>query len=298
VIALCKAKERLAGEREQKGKPPLLRRLLPRTFILNEGESREKISAQETAARLKMCMNILRGAFFDTPGGRVAYEEMSGSKAYRDYVELSYSLKNIDPGELKSREEKIAFWINLYNVIVIHGVIELGIRDSVKEVWSFFKRVKYRIGDMPFSPEDIEHGILRGNRRAPHAVFRRFSKTDRRRAFSIKPFDPRIHFALVCASSSCPPIDVYTAENLDRELAISGRTFLNAGGIKIDRNKLKIYLSRIFKWYSRDFGETPAERLRVIAPYLYNEDDRAFLEENAENIKIEYQRYDWRLNRY
>ena len=112
--------------------------------------------------------------------------------------------------------------------------------------------------------------------------------------------DPRIHFTLVCASSSCPPIDIYRAENLDNALEIAGRTFLNSGGVKIDREKKSLSLSRIFKWYAADFGATTAERLKFIAPLLYDEKDREFLEMNPDgmNIDIAYQEYDWRLNRY
>ena len=85
-------------------------------------------------------MNILRGAFFDTRRGRVAYEQMEKSEVYKEYVELSYTLKKMDLNDLRTRTEQIAFWINLYNVLVIHGVIALGIRDSVKEVRNFFRR--------------------------------------------------------------------------------------------------------------------------------------------------------------
>lgn len=71
----------------------------------------------------------------------MAYERKAASDLYKRYVELSYSLRDMDLAELKTREEQLAFWINLYNVIVMHGVIELGISDSVKEVRSFFTRV-------------------------------------------------------------------------------------------------------------------------------------------------------------
>lgn len=86
---------------------------------------------------------------------------------------------------LKTREERIAFWINLYNVIVMHDVIELGIRDSVKEVRSFFTRVQYIIGGTAFSPDDMEHGILMGNRRPPDSHFRLFGEGDGRVRYSI-----------------------------------------------------------------------------------------------------------------
>jgi hypothetical protein len=242
-------------------------------------------------------MNILRGAFFDTARSRVAYEKMIGSDAYGEYLELSYSLKKMDLAQLQSREERVAFWINLYNVIVIHAVIELGVRDSVKEVRNFFKRVRYQIGTTHFTPYEIEHGILRGNRRPPYSLFHTFSEDDERHAYRVEPLDPRIHFALVCASSSCPPIDVYTAENLDEELEISGRTFLNAGGLALYRKDLTVSLSRIFKWYDKDFGEDQSDILRFASHYLYEEEDRTFIENHAGDIKIDYQDYDWRLNR-
>ncbi len=298
VIALRQAKGKETKEDERDKSSRLRKLLLTSTIVLNDGEPSPNMPIENISMKLKDSMNILRGAFFDTKRGRVSYEQMQRSKAYREYVELSYALKKMDLKGFKGRKEQLAFWINLYNVIVIHGVIKLGIRDSVKEVRNFFRRVQYQIGDMFFTPDDIEHGILRDNSRPPNSLFKVFQGKDPRLAFSIKPFDPRIHFTLVCASSSCPPIEVYTGEKLEKELIIAGETFLNGGGIIIDREKNHVSLSRIFTWYAADFGTSLGERLRFIAPYLYNRDDREFLEENAEHIKINYQDYDWRLNRY
>jgi hypothetical protein len=113
----------------------------------------------------------------------------------------------------------------------------------------------------------------------------------------VEPPDPRIHFTLVCGSSSCPFIDVYTPENLEEELTIAAETFINAGGAVLDRDHRHLSLSRIFRWYARDFGATQAERLRGIAPYFFNDDDRQFILDNAGALAITYQEYDWRLNR-
>jgi len=297
VIALRQAKERIAVEREHE-EVPHQRLLLSNRIVLNDGEPPQDIPSREIAVRLKNIMNTLRGAFFDTKRGRVAYERMRKSEVYRECVELSYTLKKMNLKDLISRDEQLAFWINLYNVIVIHGVIELGVRDSVKEVRNFFKRIQYRIGDMLFTPDDIEHGILRGNRRPPNSLFKLFRGRDPRLSSIIKPIEPRIHFALVCASSSCPPIEVYTAEGLDKELTIAGETFLNGGGVKIHRERNLVSLSRIFKWYEQDFGKNEVEVLGIIAPYLYKSEDREFIEENTTDIKVTYQDYDWRLNRY
>jgi hypothetical protein len=296
IIALQQAKMKNLGEEAHY--IPKKSVLLSGNIVLNEGEPLKEIPPKDIASHLKNSMNILRGAFFDTKKGRVAYEKMKNSQSYREYLELSYALKKMDLGELRNDAEKIAFWINLYNVIVIHGVIELGIRDSVKEVRNIFNRIQYRIGDMYFTPEIIEHAILRGNRRPPNSLFRKMNKDDQRIVHSIENLDPRIHFALVCASSSCPPISFYTAENLDRELEIAARAFLNGGGFILERLKGRVSISRIFKWYKDDFGSTPAGMLRYIASYLYDDDKRAFVEKNADHIKIDYQEYDWRLNRY
>ena len=295
VVAIQQAKQN--GKGPENRKPPRMNLLLADRIILNDGAPARDVPAKEIAAYLKNSMNVLRGAFFDTQKGRVAYERMMESGAYAEYLESSYTLKNMDPGELKDINEQIAFWVNLYNVIVIHGVIELGIRDSVKEVRNIFRRIQYQISDMFFSPEDIEHGVLRGNRRPPNSLFRVFRGDDRRLEFSVREPDPRIHFALVCASSSCPPIGVYTPETLEEDLTIAGKAFLNGGGVKIDRGNNRIFLSRIFKWYGGDFGKTEGERIKFVARYLYDEDDRNFLINNAENIKVDFQDYDWRLNR-
>jgi hypothetical protein len=265
--------------------------------LLNDGEPTGDFPPQEMASQLKNTMDKLRGAFFDA-NGRVAYERMHTSEIYQNFVELSRNLKNMDLKELARREAKIAFWINLYNVIVIHGVIALGIRDSVKEIWNFFRRVHYQIGEHLFSPEDIEHGILRGNRRPPYTPFRQFGRHDPRLAYLVHPLEPRIHFTLVCGSSSCPFIDVYTPDKLEGELTIASETFVNSGGAILDRTQHAISLSRIFKWYARDFGATQTERLGFIAPFYFAEEDRLFIETHAATLKVTYQDYDWRLNRY
>ena len=84
----------------------------------------------------------------------------------------------------------------------------------------------------------------------------------------------------------------------EKELTTAGETFLNAGGIQIDKDKHHVVLSRIFKWYVGNFGKTQADRLRYIAHYAYNREDREYILKNAENLNLDYQDYDWRLNRY
>jgi hypothetical protein len=266
-------------------------------ILLNDGKPTRDMPPLEIAAALKSAMTTMKGAFFETGTGRIAYERMPQSEIFQNFLTQSYNLKSMDLEVLARREERIAFWINLYNVIVIHGVIALGIRDSVKEVWNFFRGVRYQIGSHVFSPDDIEHGILRGNRRPPHAWFRRFRQADPRLRFIVQPLDPRIHFTLVCGSASCPFIDVYTPENLEEELTLASQTFINSRSVVLDRSRQSLSLSRIFKWYGGDFGATQGQRLRFIARYLDNKEDRAFIQEHADALQVTYQNYDWRLNR-
>ncbi len=297
VFALRQAEEREKGRGVVLPRPPPARGLLLGKMVLNEGDPPEGLSPEEAVPRLKASMNTLRGAFFDTAAGRVAYERMRDSEAYRRYVELSRGLAAVDLDSLRTREERIAFWMNLYNVIVIHGVIGLGVRDSVREIVGFFGRIRYRIGGLLFSADDMEHGILRANRHPPHSLFRPFGRRDGRLRHRIDPMDPRIHFGLVCASLSCPPIELYTPVTLEKELTIAAETFLNSGGAVVDAARGEVSLSRIFKWYAADFGGDQTQCLRFVAPYLHDRAARVFLQERAGEARVTYQAYDWRLNR-
>lgn len=301
VLRLIQAREPEPGENRSRsvdfGLDFFRKKLLTQEQTLNSEAPGEHVPSHELVHRLKTSMNRLRGAFFDSSKGRVSYEKMKHSSLYQEYLDLSLNLSHFNLDELKTRAEKTSFWINIYNVIVIHGVIELGIRDSVKEVRRFFQRIRYRIGPHVFTPDDIEHGILRGNRKPPYALSRLFSRVDPRLQFSLPRLDPRIHFALVCASSSCPPIEVYPPENIDDQMTVSGRAFLNGGGIAIDRERKTIRLSRVFLWYENDFGNNKQERLRFIAPFLYAQEDRYFLQDHGQDCKLEYMQYDWHLNR-
>lgn len=101
----------------------------------------------------------------------------------------------------------------------------------------------------------------------------------------------------MCASSSCPPIDIYTAEDLNDELDQAGKSFLNGGGLVVDRAGKSVRMSRIFKWYEKDFGNRESDILTWLADFLYDARTRNFLKAHAYELTTEYQKYDWRLNR-
>ncbi len=176
------------------------------------------------------------------------------------------------------------------------GIITLKIKSSVKEAPEFFKKIKYQIGDFLFSPDDIEHGILRGNVRPYFRLTRPFGVGDQRKDWILKPVDPRIHFALVCGSRSCAPIDYYDFEKIDQQLEKAASSFINSSEVLVLPEEGKMLISKIFSWYEKDFGGRRAI-LDFIVDYLVDDAAKDFIRQEHERLKIEYLHYDWNLNR-
>lgn len=172
------------------------------------------------------------------------------------------------------KEEQLAYWINLYNAFTIKLVIDHYPLESIKDIGAFIQipfinspwDIKFiKIGGDRYDLNNIEHDILR------------------------KKFDePRIHFAINCASFSCPKLrsEAFTADQLDSQLEDQALGFINDP----ERNKIspnKAEVSKIFDWFKSDFTK--------------NGNLRAFLnkyaqEKLAQNAKISFMDYDWSLN--
>jgi len=266
------------------------------TLVLNAGPLPETPPEIGVAAHLGRDINRLKSEFYDLERGRVDYAALRQSDAYRQYTSDAALLRDYDLSRLSGREEKLAFWINIYNTLVIHGVVALDIRESVREDSHFFTRICYDIGGLLFSADDIEHGILRGNQRPPHGLFNHFAREDGKLPHVVEPPDPRIHFTLVCASSSCPPINFYTPERIEEQLAVAASGFVNGPEVEILPRENLLRLSPIFKWYRPDFGGHDGV-LDTLIRHLDHGEKRSFLVERGLAADIEWKEYDWRLNR-
>jgi hypothetical protein len=154
----------------------------------------------------------------------------------------------------------------------------------------------YEIGGFHFSLNEMEHGILRGNRRRPYGLLRPFRRKDPRVKFSILPPDPRIHFALVCGARSCPPIGFYEAEQVDFQLQLASESFINSPQVKILPQEKTVFISKIFQWYKPDFGGSDSALMDFLLKFLDEGINKTFLQRNREKIRIRYQPYDWNLN--
>jgi len=278
------------------GNFPRLKAVFSRAVVLNDGEDQPDTPSVELGQELMRCIRRLRDQFFDTRRGRVDYEGLKESAEYRQYRLITNGLRTFDPSQLLGRKEKIAFWTNLYNAIVVDAIVHFGIKQSVKEVPAFFSWAIYDIGGIHYTPDDMEHGILRGNARPWFHPLKPFAVGDARRKWVIEPVDPRIHFALVCGSRSCAPIDYYDAAGVDEQLEKAAQSFVNSSEVVVIPEEKKVLLSEIFRWYERDFGG----RIGVIDfvfDYLADKAYRRFLRENHDSLQVEYIYYDWNLNR-
>jgi hypothetical protein len=204
--------------------------------------------------------------------GVVDYQGFKNDEALLD--QYLGALENIEVNSL-SRDEQFAFYVNAYNSWTIKLILSAypGI-DSIKDLGNIFKspweKEIVRIDGKVLTLDDIEHEILR-------AQFK----------------DPRVHFAVNCASKSCPPLisEPYRGSTLDRQLDDATRTFINDP----ESNYLKgnnLYVSRIFKWFSEDFNDD------IVGFFLkYAEGDlKKELEAQKDKLKIVYLRYSWSLN--
>ncbi|MHB8629156.1 MAG: DUF547 domain-containing protein [Aggregatilineales bacterium] len=260
------------------------------------------LSASDVAAELKRAVNELKTLAIDTNGTHVDYIRLRDSDAYNAYRVSSSALRNFDPLSLRNRAEKLAFWINLYNALVIDAVITFNIQRSVTEMLSglaFFRRAAYNVGGQDVSCDDIEHGILRANRGHPLIPGPQFASTDPRCAWIVSPMDIRIHFALNCASQSCPPICVYDSERIDTQLDLAAQNFV-ASEVTVETSPCQIELSRIFQWYQGDFGAR-AGVFDFLLQYLPDDESRATLRDvcssSKTNVKTVYRKYDWSINK-
>jgi len=205
-----------------------------------------------------------------------------------DYAALAENRRPLDayltalavaePGDW-SRADRMAFWINAYNAVMVGAVLDRWPLDSVLDAGrilgviptgSIF-REKHRVAGADRSLDDIEHGILRG----------RFH-------------DPRIHAAVNCASRSCPRLGsrAYTGADLDRQLDAAMTGFI----LDETRNRLRSDppgLSAIFKWYAEDFeAESPSVWAYIRAHVSEELRNQLPAQANPRHLP-----YDWGLNR-
>ncbi len=263
-------------------------------IILNDGAGgATDADADELIRRLRTLRNQLKGAALSD--GSVDYAQLRDSELFDELQATSRLLTSLKPAQLSSDSERIAFFINLYNVLAIHGVVALDIHDSVMELPAFFSTVSYRVGRTVLSLDAIENGVLRRNGAHPATGKPLFSRHAPELEWCPSQVDPRIHAALVCASRSCPPVGFYDSERLDAQLDLASAGYV-ASEIRADDEARTLHLPITFRYYADDFG-TSIEGARDFALEHSSAAERTRLQRAFdEGYDIRYGRYDWSLN--
>uniref|UniRef100_A0A7S4KMY7 DEP domain-containing protein n=1 Tax=Paramoeba aestuarina TaxID=180227 RepID=A0A7S4KMY7_9EUKA len=255
----------------------------------------EPLEPGSLAGGMRKMILQLYDAHLSADGLKVNYKGIKNDPLFAQYKQLAAELQRIRLEDM-TVNGKIAFFINIYNSLVIHANVVKGFPTTSWQRWRFFNKMSYRIGGHVLTLNDIESGILRGNKPPPYSWGAPFSNNDPRRPIALEQGEPRIHFALVCGAKSCPPIKLYDEENLDEQLTSSTQAFLNGDAMILDMNKKEISLTKIMDWYRSDFGKTD-ERIVMWALSFLDEEKKKNVETLLEGgCKVTFQNYDWNPN--
>lgn len=203
--------------------------------------------------------------------GVVNYPAVAADSSFTAYLT---HLQHLAPQQLPTPNHRLAFWINAYNAFAIQGILNGFSPSTLSGRYTYFIGQDYLVGDEPINLYDLERSILIPGFR-----------------------EPRIHFAIVCASQSCPKLQsqAYTPERLDQQLTASAQQFINdPSRNRFDQQNNIAYLSQIFDWFQEDFVNHSGSLLTYVAQFVT---DQSLAEDLRHTpYRIEFLEYDWNLN--
>lgn len=250
----------------------------------------------EISSRLRFLSYAILEAYASEDGKHLDYRSIHGSEEFARYLRITEELQRVELSDM-AREEKLSFFINLYNMMAIHAILVSGHPSGALERRKFFGDFKYVIGGSTYSLSGIYNGILRGNQRPPYNLIKPFRVNDKRVKVALPYPEPLVHFALVSGTRSGPALRCYSPGSIDQELIESARSFLQTGGLCVDLIANVACLSKILKWYGVDFGKSEMEVLKHAANYLDATESQALLDLLSKSqLKVIYQPFDWGLN--
>ncbi|XP_057777775.1 uncharacterized protein LOC130996288 [Salvia miltiorrhiza] len=263
--------------------------------VVNDSEPKD---AAAVSRRLTCIMWAILESYASDDRLNLDYIGISNSEEFRRYVNVVEDLQRVDLLTL-SHDEKLAFFLNLHNSMAVHAVIRIGDPGGMLDRRPFFSDFMYVIGGHPYSLNSIRNGILRSNRRPPFSLIKPFSKGDKRLELSFAKVNRLIHFGMWNATRGSPSIRFFRWQGIESELKNAAREYLRReDGVQVDLGKRTVYLPRIMKWYSGDFGEE-----KEIPKWMINYLDASkagllsHLMSDGGSVNIAYQdNYDWSLN--
>ena len=225
--------------------------------------------------------------------GRVDYAGLKAGRQDLDAVVRAFGDVSDPEVQAWSRPQQIAFWINAYNVFTLRAIVDhypiegsrfsLQPRNSIRQIDGVWTTLTWKAAGRTVTLDDIEHRILR-------PTFR----------------EPLVHFAVNCASVSCPPLapEPYRAATLDAQLHAAARRFL-ASPLGLTVRGTRLSVSSIFKWYGEDFVErygsavaragSPVDRAILGVVAMFGPAEAKALAESGK-ASVAFLSYDWSLN--
>ena len=185
--------------------------------------------------------------------------------------------------QLKTDKEKIAFWVNIYNAF-----IQISLSENpklYKNKGAFFSEKRIKIGGENLSFDDIEHGILRKSRiKISLGYLRKWFRPKWERKLRVDNVDWRIHFALNCGAKSCPPVAIYTVDNLENELNFMTKAYLQEQ-TTYNADTITATTSVLMSWFRGDFGGKNGAK-KILFNYKITPEKPKYLD---------FKTYDWTL---
>lgn len=216
------------------------------------------------------------------PARGMRYKALKANdKAALDRLRRQMAL--VDPAAL-SPKDRLAYWINLYNISVVGIVVDHYPVESIRDIstdpivrLNVFKKDSVATKSGKVSLDTIEHEKIR-------AAFK----------------DPRIHFAINCAAESCPPIrpEPYVGARIDQQLDDQARKFLNGPhGVRIEKDgdEVILHVTKILDWFKDDFETWGGGRVAFVRKYLTPDKQRQ-IDAARGNVELEFDDYSWDLN--
>lgn len=266
------------------------------------------------ASDIKETITELYSEFLVQDGSEVDYINLGKSNTFNEkYLPLVKKLAYADLSNLVGKDDEIkAFFINIYNALNIHAHFHeisknSNFKKTVMNMGAFYSGWKYCIGGHLYSLDDIEHGILRKNNGKSSLwdiicsrVKERWPETSPKRKLVVHTLDPRIHFTLNCGAKSCPPINVYEAKEIEKQLDLATKAFVKGTVIEESNGNIKITASKLLDWYKSDFGRNVYEVIGFLVKYLRDKDMKEriekLLEGDRKKLSLRYSDYDWSTN--
>lgn len=222
--------------------------------------------------------DVLLKKYVDSDG-YVDYTRWNSSRTdRRSLAGYLATLSSANPSNQAGKDSRLAFWINAYNAVTVEGILReyptSSIRNHTAKIvgYNIWKDLQLLVAGRPYSLDAMEHEILR------------------------KEGDPRIHFAIVCASIGCPRLlnQAYTPTALQQQLEVNARDFFSRPqNFRYDQSARTVQLSSILQWFGEDFGASQPAQLRTIARWVPKNAQSAV---QSGRLRVSFADYNWDLN--